>query len=975
MKLNHHKSASIQRWFAVLACSLMLPWTGRAADPVAFSEGAVTEPTVVDFGELTDDSTYVFFFNAVKDGASTAVAGNAAWGLKLDQWNEQGVFGTTEFGVADNIFELDGTGDIVSIFEEDVHVAFVNDVTNGEVRLYVNGELSGFLVGNFDLSGEGKVMAARIDVDTDPMGDGSIMYSWATYDSALSDAEIAELAASAEPTEPAEPAEPVISFDVVASSIFAPIAPAVVDFGSLSGDATYEFFFNAVKGGASTAIAGNDSFGIKLDQWNEQGVFGITAFGVADNIFEPVSEGTTASVFGEDVHVVIVNDATNGESRLYINGDYAGVAATNFELPGEAKVLAARIEQDTDPVGEGSILYSWATYNAALPDDMIAELAAAATPFDPSGPFTEPVVVDFGVVEGSASYEFFFSAVKDGASTAIAGNDAWGLKLDQWNEQGLFGLTEFGVVDHVFELEGDGSDESVFEEDVHVVYVNDVDSGEVRLYVNGVYVGFILTNFELSRATALMAARLDLSTDPMGDGSILYSWAVHPGVLEADEIAALAAAAEPREPAEPTEPTEPEEPTDPIVADGVLIEPTIVDFGDITGDATYEFFFNAVKDGASTAIAGNDAWGLKLDQWNEQGVFGITQFGVVDSIFTPDGPGSTESVFGEDVHVVYLNDVTNGEVRLYVNGLYAGFIETNFELAGEGKVMAARIEQNTDPMGEGSRLYSWAVHPSALTEQEIVDLDAAARAATGGGEPTVPPAPEPPVPGDALTGPTIVDFGEITGDATYEFRFNAIKDGASTAIAGNDAWGLKLDQWNEQGVFGLTQFGVVDSIFTPDGPGSTESVFGEDVHVVFVNDVTNGQVRLYVDGLYAGFIETNFELSGEGKVMAARIEQDTDPMGEGSLLYSWTVYEGVLPDEGIALLAEGVETPTLPPVPGGGTPGEITGFSLENGNLVIEFTGTLQGAPSVDGTYAPVEGATSPYTVSPTDGAMFYIAE
>ncbi|MEM7383617.1 MAG: LamG-like jellyroll fold domain-containing protein [Verrucomicrobiota bacterium] len=100
---------------------------------VAISSGPITESTVVDFGDLTGDATYEFSFKAMKGGASTAIAGNDAWGLKLDQWNEQGVFGTTEFGVADNIF--DG---VASIFDEDVHVAFVSDTTAGETRLYID---------------------------------------------------------------------------------------------------------------------------------------------------------------------------------------------------------------------------------------------------------------------------------------------------------------------------------------------------------------------------------------------------------------------------------------------------------------------------------------------------------------------------------------------------------------------------------------------------------------------------------------------------------------------------------------------------------------------------------------------------------------------------------------------------------------------------------------------------------------------
>ena len=805
--INEYKLIPVWRTLAALICGFFIPIAANAAEPVASSTDAVTEPTVVDFGELPDDATYVFFFNAVKAGASTAVAGNDAWGLKLEQWPDTVSFGTTEFGVVDNLFEPDGAGDPSTIFEEDTHVAFVNDFGNGEVRLYVNGVLSGFHVGNFEVSGEAKVMAARIDVDTDPMAEGSIMYSWATYDSILNDTEIAELAAAAEPIEPAEPAEPAESTDpiepedpsiVISSSTYAPISPAIVDFGNLSGDASYEFFFNAEKGGASTAIAGNAAIGIKLDQWNEQGLFGLTEFGVADHIFETAGEGTPESVFNQDVHVVIVNDATNGETRLYIDGVYSGLIASNFELAGEGKVMAARIDEDTDPMGDGSILYSWATYDGALPDDKIAELAAAATPFDPTGPFTEPTVVDFGHVEGDASYEFFFNAVKEGASTAVTGNAAWGLKLDQWNEQGVFGLTEFGVVDSVFEIEGNGSDQSVFGEDVHVVFVNDVTNGENRLYVNGEYVGFIEGNYELSGPAKVMAARIDQNTDPMGDGSILYFWAVHRSVLNEGEINALAAAAETREPSEvpvdTTEPTDPEEPNQPPLADGTL------------------------------------------------------------------------------------------------------------------------------------------------------------------------------------TAPTVVDFGSITGDATYEFFFNAVKAGASTAVAGNDTWGLKLDQWNEQGVFGLTEFGVADSIFQADGPGSEASVFGEDVHVVFVNDVTQGQVRLYVNGLYSGFIEGNFDLSGEGKVMAARIEQDTDPMGEGSLMYRWSVFGGIVSDAGIAALAARGSTPTLPPIPGG-QPGSITGINRSvNGSLSIEYTGTLEAASTVNGTYSTVAGASSPYSVTSTGESMFYIA-
>ena len=37
---------------------------GQAAEPVASSEGGLTAPTIVDFGDLSEDATYVFYFNA-----------------------------------------------------------------------------------------------------------------------------------------------------------------------------------------------------------------------------------------------------------------------------------------------------------------------------------------------------------------------------------------------------------------------------------------------------------------------------------------------------------------------------------------------------------------------------------------------------------------------------------------------------------------------------------------------------------------------------------------------------------------------------------------------------------------------------------------------------------------------------------------------------------------------------------------------
>jgi hypothetical protein len=64
------------------------------------------------------------------------------------------------------------------------------------------------------------------------------------------------------------------------------------------------------------------------------------------------------------------------------------------------------------------------------------------------------------------------------------------------------------------------------------------------------------------------------------------------------------------------------------------------------------------------------------------------------------------------------------------------------------------------------------------------------------------------------------------------------------------------------------------------------------------------------------------------------------------------------------------ETDEVPSVSGG-----ITGISIQDGNVVIEFTGTLKSAASVTGPYSSVAGAASPYTVAPAQAAEFFIAD
>ncbi len=66
-------------------------------------------------------------------------------------------------------------------------------------------------------------------------------------------------------------------------------------------------------------------------------------------------------------------------------------------------------------------------------------------------------------------------------------------------------------------------------------------------------------------------------------------------------------------------------------------------------------------------------------------------------------------------------------------------------------------------------------------------------------------------------------------------------------------------------------------------------------------------------------------------------------------------------------------------IKGGSVPfvaqGNIEGYSVQDGNILIEYTGTLKSATQATGPYAPVAGAASPYSVTPAKAAEFFIAE
>ncbi|MGB1783189.1 MAG: sugar-binding protein [Limisphaerales bacterium] len=319
---------------------------------------------------------------------------------------------------------------------------------------------------------------------------------------------------------------------------------------------------------------------------------------------------------------------------------------------------------------------------------------------------------------------------------------------------------------------------------------------------------------------------------------------------------------------------------------------------------------------------------------------------------------------GFELSIGHINDP-----RAMVAGSFnggRGAADTTFEMdvrtAGIYPVRIVYFSQ-----GGGANIELFTVNEAG--EKVLVNANGGLMAYRSG---EVPDYVEPEVPAalvaeGSASEPTVVDFGALEGDASYVFYFTAVKDGASTAIAGDNAFAIKLDQWNQQGLFGTTQFGVADNLFSAVDGQSVGSVFDVPVHVVIVSDSAAGESSLYINGVLSGTWAGSVPLSGQVKVMGARLEQATDHMGAGSNMHAWATYSGKLSASEVQSLYA-----SRPEV---SSDGAISSVALTDGNVVIEFTGTLKSATSVTGPYSAVAGASSPYSVSPSKAAEFYIAE
>jgi len=427
-----------------------------------------------------------------------------------------------------------------------------------------------------------------------------------------------------------------------------------------------------------------------------------------------------------------------------------------------------------------------------------------------------------------------------------------------------------------------------------------------------------------------------------------------------------------------------------------LTEPTVVDFGALEGDSSYSFHFTAVKAGASTAIAGNDAFAIKLDQWNEQGVFGTTEFGVADNLFTAVEGGSVNSVFDTPVHVVIVSDTAAGESHLYIDGALSGTWAGNIPFSGDTKVMGARLEQATDHMGEGSVMHSWATYSGLLTAAEITSISEALPDVSGGG-------------GDGMLDGSVlaINFGADEPDG------NRSDVSGAAGILGTSNWNnldgasgeaseLIADNGGSAAGSSVSVTWASNNTWSSQGRGeeNNEAAEGDDRNMMtgYLDTNNTSQTTVTVDGLpdgasYDVVVYVKGGVAGRGGEFSIGdnvIAHSTEAPFTGNYVYGaagdWIVFKDVT---GSSFTLTGTPTSGSPPrapingievVIGGGVEipapaGGIGGVSLQDGNVVIEYTGTLKSASSLSGTFSEVAGATSPYSVAPDQAQAFFIAE
>jgi hypothetical protein len=146
-------------------------------------------PTTINIGALSGDVTYEFIVNGqIGPSSSGALMADGTQAIKFDQYPNTGLYGATQYGIADYNFG------VATTVGTDVLLDFVANSGTGTTALFVNGADTGMTV-PFALTLNGSVtVGGAYNVSGISPGffdefNGQIL-GLATFDSSLSDGEI-----------------------------------------------------------------------------------------------------------------------------------------------------------------------------------------------------------------------------------------------------------------------------------------------------------------------------------------------------------------------------------------------------------------------------------------------------------------------------------------------------------------------------------------------------------------------------------------------------------------------------------------------------------------------------------------------------------------------------------------------------------------------------------------------------------------
>jgi hypothetical protein len=216
---------------------------------------------------------------------------------------------------------------------------------------------------------------------------------------------------------------------------------------------------------------------------------------------------------------------------------------------------------------------------------------------------------------------------------------------------------------------------------------------------------------------------------------------------------------------------------------------------------------------------------------------------------------------------------------------------------------------------------------------------------------------------------TGIDFGTFANDAVFSVEA-WVNGGTQASGAGIVTYGYGSggEQFNLDTGSGSSKFrfSVRDAVNVAHNANSAVGPNSTWQHVVGVCDEPHGQIHLYVNGVDVA-----------DATISGGVQAGTVPISIGSRQSSFRPgnnlnFVGAIDEVAIynyALSAVQV----LNHYATGTNPVARLYVTLSGGNAVLTWSpGTLQSAPKVDGPYTTVPGATAPYSIPPTNSALFF---